>query len=158
MNILRDKRVLIGIAGILVIWIGAMGFHWLHNEPARPTSVMTKKPVSRNTHTVSNAVADTWDSLALPTSVYPDDVYVKELKKPITTTSESMAIRAEDSYRAKVLQFLVTGTRLEYQGIRTRMDITLEIAGKRVPGYWLKVRSNSHEGWIFSPGTDYSDE
>ena len=158
MDLLRRKKVLLGITLALIFWIAVLGLFWILKKDAPEANPGIPKSPARQVPAPSTTSKPGFGgAISLPTSSYPDDVYVKEPKRIIKTTAESMAIRTEDSYRAKVLEFVKKDADIEYQGIRTRSAITLEVSGKRVQGYWLKVKTTVNEGWIFSPGTDYAD-
>jgi len=147
------------LALVLVAWIVVLGLFMILRQPddAKPGKD-APNPVNTAAAQADTGKRVAQDTLMLPTSTYPDDKYAKEPRRAITTILESMVVRSEDSHRGKVLQYLRKGTVLQYHGVRTRSLASLELAGKRVDGYWLKVNTDEHEGWMFSPGTDYQDE
>lgn len=159
MDLSRSKKAQLWIAIVLLVWIVALGLYWILKRPAMTE---TQDNVNSGDTVLPVELPDSSDtlsdSLLLPTSAYPDDKYAKEPAHPIRTILENMVIRGEHTFRGKVLQFLKTGFELQYLGIRTRNQASMELAGKRVDGFWLKVKTPEHEGWIFSPGTDYQNE
>lgn len=159
MNPSRNKKLLVYIAFVILATIIALGLYWILIESTKDTRKgNTVRTEAELPEPDSGSSSDIIHNLELPTRAYPDDKYAKEPIRTIRTTLESMVVRSEDSPRGKVLEYLKSGSDLKYQGVRTRSKVMLDLAGKRIDGYWLKVETNEHEGWIFSPGTDYLDE